>query len=579
MDEPPVPTAVRKIALKKRADGEKSPAPIVVIHRPAQTDGSAPKTELDLATENLALLIHNSVTSCWLSSTDREHTYSDSFSTLTAALDKHDEFQVTVKEDAVSINGTLFHPSGAIQKIFVRQLASASVSNFTLLKGMTADEFVRFVDIACRKPEAMSESGGFYAAVVAANFTHIKSRKIVLQEVDEHELVVEKRDVDAEMIEEKRQAEVDALAYLSAEDVIPSVESAIKLALAARDAEHMSGIVAEAASRRCASAPESSRRPLAEVIADCLQRLYDGLMENPASKTQKGKKSIERAFTQLETHLTTKVGGADAADIVRVISNTVERLTESLQVENIADEYVKKLKALEASEKRILRFIKHQGLEQMRNSELEKKLGDGGLDVSGWHRLLAASGADSATDGAESALDSAAAITQLASLLSRLETDIHEEKESPEKKADQNEKIASDIREIGAGIQTVVDGTRRKIRDLVQSVTEDIERVDIQEQMEKAAGSGPKMTRKQMVVILAEIVQELCQPLSVVQSTLDMTVGGMLGTLSPTQMEMLKLAAEGAVRMKTLVDALREISGVPTTLAPDQQILSQAYNK
>jgi signal transduction histidine kinase len=85
--------------------------------------------------------------------------------------------------------------------------------------------------------------------------------------------------------------------------------------------------------------------------------------------------------------------------------------------------------------------------------------------------------------------------------------------------------------------------------------------------------------RKAVFAMLAEIVQELCQPLSVVHSTVDMIKGGYLGAVTETQVEMLNLASSSADRMKHLVDKLTEIAGFPAGTKPDADILKAVYEK
>ena len=80
------------------------------------------------------------------------------------------------------------------------------------------------------------------------------------------------------------------------------------------------------------------------------------------------------------------------------------------------------------------------------------------------------------------------------------------------------------------------------------------------------SGTGPKLTRKRMLTILAEIVQELCQPLSVINCALGTIGGGHLGDVTTAQADMLQLAGEGAAKIEVLIDNLRNISGLPDTL-------------
>lgn len=82
-----------------------------------------------------------------------------------------------------------------------------------------------------------------------------------------------------------------------------------------------------------------------------------------------------------------------------------------------------------------------------------------------------------------------------------------------------------------------------------------------------------------MIEFLAEIVQELRQPLSVVTSVVDALKGGMLGNLSTPQSEMLSLAGSSAERLDHLIDKVAEITGMPEGLLPDAKILDSVYGR
>ena len=75
----------------------------------------------------------------------------------------------------------------------------------------------------------------------------------------------------------------------------------------------------------------------------------------------------------------------------------------------------------------------------------------------------------------------------------------------------------------------------------------------------------------------AEINQELAQPLKVSGGALELLESGGAGALSEPKRELLKMAAEGIERVGRLAGYLKQISGVPDSLKPDQQILQDAY--
>jgi len=120
--------------------------------------------------------------------------------------------------------------------------------------------------------------------------------------------------------------------------------------------------------------------------------------------------------------------------------------------------------------------------------------------------------------------------------------------------------------------------TEQKINDLVQVIKAEEEGSGA----EGGAGAKPgesktPMARKRLMVLLAEVVQELCQPLSVINCSIDMIKSKHLGEVTDPQLEMLNLASISGERVRILVDKLLELSGLPRTLTPNSGIQSSSY--
>jgi hypothetical protein len=86
-----------------------------------------------------------------------------------------------------------------------------------------------------------------------------------------------------------------------------------------------------------------------------------------------------------------------------------------------------------------------------------------------------------------------------------------------------------------------------------------------------------RMSRRRLMEILAEMGQELCQPLAVINCTLGLVVSENIGPVTVEQREMLTLAINSEEKLKQLADRLMELSGVPTTLSPDAKIQTSLY--
>jgi hypothetical protein len=247
-------------------------------------------------------------------------------------------------------------------------------------------------------------------------------------------------------------------------------------------------------------------------------------------------------------------------------------------MDSIAQDYAKKLKSLEESEKRILRFIKVQGLDRIKDADLQKRLTDEGLDVDGWHKLLAMSGTGDAGALMGESHETHAAVEQLAVLLNQLTANTAKVKMAAGSGSGQAaQQLTQDLKNVNSQIDTLTDRMQKRINDLVDVVASDIETVAQLEREASKKGLAPKLSRSHLLVILGEVVQELCQPLAVIMCSLQMVESQVLGEVAATQIEMIKLALDSARKMQTLAANLERIAGPPKTREPDRIIQDSLY--
>ena len=530
--------------------------------------------EVDAAIRAIGFIFYNTVNSRWFSSSDRKQTLQEGHSVVATVLDKLERLRFTVDGDEIKVNGDKYEAGTVHVKAMVSRLSGLDGCNFTFAMGLTLDEFTSFMELICRSTAELLASGGFIEAVTGRGYQHVTSKKIVLREVSEEEVVVAKSDVEGVAAEERKKIESDVLTLLSA--TAPAGEpgpdqkaQATSLRKAVQDSEQMADIIMQAVDKKQGGATQVDKQQVAQIVVECLDKAFEALLDDPFSKTQKGKKAIAGALQRLEKELLAKMEVAPEKEESQAVTTAVERMTERLKMDSIVQEYSKKLKALEDSELRILRFIKLQGLDKAKDPEFEKRLSEEGVDVSDWHRLL---GKSDAGDGEEAA---AVAVAQLATLLGRIEKDVTDlqAKQDPKTK----EQLAGDLKQVNAEVRAITEHTQQKINGLVEAVTADMAEVTAMEELAARSGRQLKMSRKKMLVVLAEVVQELCQPLAVISCSIDMLQAKALGEVNDAQVEVLQMVGESAARIKTLIDNLEGMAGQPTTLQPDKQIQQALY--
>lgn len=574
-------------ALKmKEIDAAAAAAKIEVRTEPTMQPAEsavAGQSDTDQAVKTMALLVYNTFNSYWMSTSDFESNVRDRFHLMETAFAKNAEIRFTISHMQLMVNGVLADMENRYIKFLAEHLTRMEVGNFTLTRGMACDEFRGLVGLLGKSPAQVAQLGGFSAAVTAMGFKNVQARKIVLKEINEDELVVAKDQVDTEAIERKKQAEVSTLAFLSDDNAPMSEESVENLREVSREPKKLAEVMAKAADSKSSAAPEANKEERKKVVVSLLERFFEGLMKHPSARSKTGKKSVEKTLEELKKELLSAIHAGPEDDVSKSVEEVIERMVEGLKIAGVAVDYSKKLKALEDSERRILRFIKAQGLEKLKQAEKEEQLGDSGLDVSGWERLLAKSSVankaetEDGEEGSAELAERAAVVENLAAILARLEGDIGKTKEDPQET--KSEQLAGDLKDVSDRVATLVEGTEKKIRTLVDAVNADIKQTEDGSEPGAATGAAEKMTRKRMVVMLAEIVQEICQPLAVIRCSIEMLQLARLGQVTPAQKGMLDLASQGIERIGSLAKSLERISGMPTGLEPDRGITNTFYEK
>jgi hypothetical protein len=82
-----------------------------------------------------------------------------------------------------------------------------------------------------------------------------------------------------------------------------------------------------------------------------------------------------------------------------------------------------------------------------------------------------------------------------------------------------------------------------------------------------------------MLEMLAEIVQEFCQPLSVVNCSLDVVKASTGDTMPDSVKTMIDMASESTERLVLLIEQLKNISGMPSHILPDEKLIETFYKK
>ncbi len=508
------------------------------------------------------------------------------------------EVAVVLSDDSLSVNGVSVEQKNPLVKGFVEHMEKLDLSNFTLKPEMTRAQFSAFQEILLAPAADLNALGGVIGAIAAVGLTDvITTRKISYVEVTEDEMVVGKGTIVAPESEDAKKQQLEQVTqYLRGDADAADSEASARVRALAEDSEHLTTAIVEAAASKGAGDDGVTK----EIVA-ILQRVYLALTSAPTFHTQKTKKQIHKTLSQVEKELQEKLTEAHLADddAFQSIHDVIETMEDELTIDALSQEYVKRRGAISSSEKRILRFMKNKTVEVIEESDLKSRLIEGGLAPEDWHDLMVKSGVIEASATPESTRGSALAgdggldgadetILHLHELIQKLETDvglgqggdgemgrggaITGDAESAEGQCAvmlriPEKVLQQDVEAVQQQVNRIVLHAEKRIEQLVREVegaaTDKTDRSD-----------KPRISQQRLFEILAELGQELCQPLSVINCSVDTLMSGMIGEISDVQRKMLELSSESTTKMKLLVDKLIAIAGVPEGRNVDKAIQS-----
>lgn len=164
---------------------------------------------------------------------------------------------------------------------------------------------------------------------------------------------------------------------------------------------------------------------------------------------------------------------------------------------------------------------------------------------------------------------------QLASLLR--ETAAMLERDGALTDAQQQQRVLEAVTRIRDTLATSTRESERHIAALADQVDADRQTIASIESAARRRGLGIRLTRAELVERYAELNQEIVQPLTVSTGVIDMLSSGKAGPLTPSQHDMLRLASESVERVNQLVAYMRRIAGLPASLTPDAEIITDSY--
>jgi hypothetical protein len=477
-------------------------------------------------------------------------------------LDAAPEILFTLVEDHLLVDSLEIESKGPGQQVLINQLTRLGVNGFSLMHGLTLEEFANFVEILSGKAEKIMAQGGLAQLLERKAITHVRAKQVTFKAVAEDEAVVSKDRV-SDQPDGPRDLAVTAFLEAALKDGrSPAVVPEEGLKAAAEDIPHLAGLVLQVAQSPAGEDP-TLPEDLNDRIVTCLKTLCHALQQDSSAKSATGKKALAKILSELGDQIRLLMSGGDSAKpLDEAIGTALEVMTDNLQVDALTAEYMKKRAAIDKSEKRMLKLVRSAETPEAL-AELQERLSESGMTIEEWTELVARGRPPANGDKPRLAMLEKLDAGVFRGLLTRLNERLTS-LEEPGQDASLGQ-IQEVMKSLDEEMEALVTRVEKKIQTL--SETEE-ERAEAEQAKTDALARRRMRARQRRLEVIAEIAQEFCQPLTVISSTLEMIRQCRAGTITDQQGALLSLAARSSDRMDGLINDLIDICGMPDSTTP-----------
>ena len=489
----------------------------------------------------------------------------------TTELALHELFATRKKFTIGTFNGTMtvdeipIKATGTLLISLERRLNRLKITGLKIQKGIGKFELLQLAELL-----SIQEADAFRSGMSAANLSHIASEDAIYEAVREGQTVANEGDLmgmggDGVLVlddgdlgggsgegDGSPAVHVDQIvAFLKGDvDLDDNEELGEELTELAADPARLGKMIMESVSVR-QSVSELSGESLGDIVLGCLRRTYTGLRKQPAFQTKEGKAELSKALLMLEENILEKMHaltGDANPELDRQIVQAIREMDETLGFEMAAMQYMEHRDAIEENRRELQSFIQAHGA-----NTAKELLDESGFPGNEWRKIVVASGKGSGNGGSAPIMDG---INTLTTVFERLETLMRTEGAN-------GDKVKDLLGQANENLDDTLFNTREKLELLSQHLKED--------QAGTIGGQGRHMTQDELLAALAEVAQELMQPLTAITASLEMMLEGFVGPVSDDQRDLLELAANSGEHLKFLMKALIDIVGCPTNKGVDSR--------
>ena len=494
-----------------------------------------------------------------------------SYNLLAPILEICERINFDMADGVLLVEGEPAGTTESFINVLAKRLTDVELAGLAMLKGLTREEYGKLIEIMFTGvPVADSEGEGMRQALAEHGVEHISALTVTYRTVTEHEEVVLKNAEkapeslieDAKAEEGKKGVVEQIMAFLKSDGLVDGEQASKDLAtMLLSDPERLARFIMEmAVVQPRKMTPSGEPESLADIVVARLNRVRHALLKEKPIASAKRKTALKKNLLLLGKDILRSVKELEppaAPGTEIAISTAINEMLGEVEIKAIASEYAKKYASFARAEKDLVQQIKAMGEEQAVERGLGKQLSAEGISSSDWRTLLMKAAEVSAPGG----------VSEIIALLTKLDEMVSAGKSDPTAITD----VVSQVNKVSG---TLASKTGKKIENLGKQIQDYIEASEDLEEPEEPERTKRKQTLAALLVILAEILQELCQPITVMSGVIQMAAAGYLGQVNEQQKEMFQMAEESGASAKQLLDRLIVIVGVPKGLAPDRELLT-----
>jgi hypothetical protein len=481
----------------------------------------------------------------------------DGYAVLRDLLAARGRLVIGLVEGSLVIDGQVVAARNPLVAALVERLRGLDVTGFTLHQGMAQEEFDGLLGVLAMRGDT-AKGAAFAEALSAAGVSNAQASTVVLREVREDEVVVNRESLKGGGEGGYGEAQVEQItAFLRGEAA--TCDALSGQALDNADPARLAELILESSAIRQRQQGVSGGEMLGDIVVGCLRRAFEGLSGSEGVRTQKGRRDLKRTVTLLEQEVLERLrdfAGGAAADTADEVAAAAEDCRHAIQVDAVVGDYLRRREAALDSEKRLRRLIKREGAGSLEALGVREVLAEGGLSDEGWRKLVVDAGGSSRGAAKEPGGSAGGGQSEtLAVMLGELSR-LLERVEPGGRSTEIEDRVKQTLSSMETAVEQAADAAEERLQQLQQA-------------MDGTEAADPAV-RRQARHRLAELVQELCQPMAVVNCTLDMIYSRRLGDVPEIIDQALEVAVVSGRRMKGLVDRLVDVCGVPKALEPDR---------